>query len=129
VRRRLAWVALAASALWSTRTVAATAVADPGERAFRYCISCHSVDPAETNLPGPNLFGVVGRPIASLPGFRYTGALKDFAHAQKVWTAGLIEQFIMRPQDLVPGTAMQPLPGMKDPRRRRALLDYLSKHR
>jgi cytochrome c len=57
----------------------AQGISDPGERAFQYCFSCHSVEQNQTEtLTGPNLNGVVGRPIASLAGFSYTQAMKDF---------------------------------------------------
>ena len=49
----------------------AQGISDPGERAFQYCYSCHSVEPNQTEvLSGPNLNGVIGRPIASKAGFQ-----------------------------------------------------------
>ena len=47
----------------------AQGISDPGERAFSYCFSCHSVEANQTEtLSGPNLAGIVGRPIASKAG-------------------------------------------------------------
>src|SRR3546814_8066494 len=46
-----------------------------GERVFQRCYACHSVDPAETALEGPNLDGVVGRKAAALSGFDYSDAM------------------------------------------------------
>ena len=55
-----------------------------GEKVFQYCYSCHSVQPGETNLQGPNLLGIVGRRIASQEGFTYSPALRAFAQ-QDLW--------------------------------------------
>jgi hypothetical protein len=44
--------------------------------AFQYCISCHSVDPAETGLPAPNLDGLVGRRAGSRADFEYSPAMQ-----------------------------------------------------
>jgi cytochrome c len=106
-------------------TAQAQGIDDPGERAFSYCFSCHSVDPNEkANLTGPSLIGVVGRPIASLAGFEYTDALKAYGMG-KVWTPELILQWIQNPRGLVPGTRMERPPGPRTEAERTALIDYL----
>ena len=105
----------------------AQGISDPGERAFQYCFSCHSVEPNQTEvLSGPNLNGVIGRPIASKTGFDYSPAMKTFGSG-KVWTPELIAQFIQDPRAFVPGTAMQKPPGPRSPEERSALLEYLKK--
>jgi cytochrome c2 len=101
---------------------------DPGERAFQFCFSCHSVEKNQTEvLSGPNLNGVIGRPIASKAGFDYSPAIKAFG-AGKVWTPELIAQFIQDPRAMVPGTAMTRPPGPRSAEERTALLEYLKKH-
>jgi cytochrome c len=108
----------------------AQGISDPGERAFSFCFSCHSVDPNETaTLQGPNLQGVLGRPIASKAGFDYSPELKAFAAGGKVWTAELIAEFLRDPGALVPGTAMQKPPGPRNDADRAALIEYLKKQR
>jgi len=105
----------------------AQGISDPGERAFSFCFSCHSMDPNETaTLSGPNLAGVIGRPVASKSGFEYSEALKSFG-AGKVWTPELILQWVQDPRGLVPGTAMQKPPGPRTPEDRTALIEYLKK--
>ena len=102
-------------------------ISDPGERAFQFCFSCHSVEAKQTEvLSGPNLNGVIGRPIASKAGFDYSPAMKTFG-AGKVWTPELIAQFIQDPRAMVPGTAMTKPPGPRTPEERTALLEYLKK--
>lgn len=105
----------------------AQGIGDPGERAFQYCYSCHSVDPDETAvLSGPNLFNVVGRPVAAQDGFDYSDEMRAFGADGKEWTAELIAQFIQDPEAFVPGTLMQSPPGPRTEQERQALLGYLS---
>jgi len=106
---------------------AAQGTADPGERAFSYCFSCHSVEANQTEtLTGPNLAGVVGRPIASKAGFEYSEALKAFG-AGKIWTPELILEWIQDPRKLVPGVAMTKPPGPRAEAERAVLIEYLKK--
>jgi cytochrome c len=78
--------------------------------AFNYCISCHSVDPAETGLPAPNLDGVVGRRAGSLADFDYSPAMRAASEKGLVWTRETLKAFLANPQAVMPGTAMQRLP-------------------
>lgn len=78
--------------------------------AFNYCISCHSVDPAETGLPAPSLADVVGRAAGSRPDFAYSPAMRAAGKDGLVWTRDVLKAFLANPQALVPGTAMQRLP-------------------
>ena len=94
-----------------------------GERAFQYCYSCHSVDPRETGLPGPNLAGIVDARVASRD-FDYSPALKSFAMDHPVWSEALLDRFITDPEELIPGTAMA-FHGIRHPEERAALIAYL----
>ena len=46
------------------------ASADNGQDIFKKCLACHTPDKGGRNLVGPNLWGVVGRKIASGAGLR-----------------------------------------------------------
>ena len=125
---RFAFVFGALAAIAGAPAASAQAIADPGERAFSYCYSCHTVDRAETaSLQGPLLAGVIGRRVAAQEGFVYSDALKNFAADGKVWTPELILRFIDNPAALVPGTAMQKPPGPRSEAERSALIEYLKK--
>ena len=89
------------------------------------CFACHSVDPKEKTLAGPSLYKVVGRRIASLPGFTYSPAMKTFARANPKWTRPLLDRFVANPDGAVHGTTM-PFAGIKDPKERAALIAYLA---
>lgn len=103
-----------------------TIAGDParGERVFQYCYSCHSVQPGETNLQGPNLAGLIGRPIAALEDFDYSPALRSFAAREKVWTEELLDRFTAEPEAVVPRTSMQ-FHGVEDAAERADLIAYL----
>jgi cytochrome c len=81
------------------------AAADPkaGERRAALCKSCHTFEKGGADSTGPNLWGVVGRPVASHPGFKYTSALQAFGGE---WTYDRLDGFIANSQAYVPGTAM-----------------------
>ncbi len=72
------------------------------------CASCHTLDGSTSG--GPPLNGVVGRKIASAPGFGYSAALKA---TDGVWTDSRLSAFIDHPNAVVPGTQM-PFPGLFD---------------
>ncbi len=95
-----------------------------GERAYQKCFACHATEPGMNDLAGPSLHGIVGRPVAAVPGFEYSAALEGFAEANPIWTKELIDRFAADPEALVPGTSMA-FHGMADSAEREALLDYL----
>ena len=71
---------------------------------------------------GPNLWGVVGRPKASEPGFNYSAALKAKGGS---WTMDDLNQFIANPEGFVPGTNMT-FAGIPRGGERAAIIAYLN---
>ncbi|MFQ5563244.1 MAG: c-type cytochrome [Parvularculaceae bacterium] len=84
-------------------TLLANASASAGERRSALCKSCHTFEKGGADKTGPNLWGVVGRPVAGHEGFNYTGALKEFGG---VWTYERLDAFLENSQALVPGGGM-----------------------
>lgn len=84
-------------------TLLANASASAGARRVALCKSCHSFDEGGPNGTGPNLWGIVDRPVASHEGFNYTSALKE---AGGVWTYERLDAFLKNSQEYIPGTAM-----------------------
>lgn len=101
------------------------AAADParGERTAQVCAACHSFGAGEPNRVGPNLHGVVGRPIASHPGFAYSAALTG---AGGRWTYEALDHFLTSPARAFQGTKMT-FAGMRNPRDRAQVIAYLAK--
>ena|SRR5215475_14581236 len=98
-----------------------------GERVFQRCFACHSVDANETaRLQGPNLYRIMGRPAAIIPGFEYSDAMRSKGTAGLVWDAATLDRYIADPEGLVPGTAMS-APPLRDEQERADLLAYLAR--
>jgi cytochrome c len=95
-----------------------------GEKVFQYCYSCHSVQPEEPNLQGPNLHGIVGRSIAAQEGFPYSPALHAFARQEERWSEDLLDRYLTAPYKLVPKTSMA-FPGVEAQDERADLIAYL----
>ncbi len=87
-------------------TLAAPAFAgDPaaGEEAFKKCKACHSVIGADgTEIQkggktGPNLFGVIGRAVASDPDFKYGDGLLAVGATGAVWDEASLAAYVADP--------------------------------
>jgi cytochrome c len=84
-------------------TLLASASADRGLAAAKKCESCHTFQKGAANKVGPNLWGVLGRAVASHEGFNYSAALKAKGGN---WTIDQLNAFITNPKGAVPGTSM-----------------------
>ncbi|MCP3469827.1 c-type cytochrome [Bradyrhizobium sp. CCGUVB1N3] len=97
---------------------------DHGAEIFRACIACHTLSETEVQRAGPTLAGLYGRKIASLPGYRFSDALKRM---DIVWTPETVSKlFEIGPNAYTPGTKMpeQHIGSAED---RRALTDFLAR--
>jgi cytochrome c len=92
---------------------------------FQACAACHSVGNVGNKIEGPNLKGVVGRKVASQPGFKYSDAMKKFAEKNPVWTEELLDDYIKNAEEKVPGTSMNNAPPMRNAKARKAIVEYL----
>lgn len=103
------------------------ASADPaaGEAAFRRCAACHTVEEGGANRIGPNLWDVMGSPVATHEGFSYSAAMRDYSQGGAVtWEYDNMSAFLLSPGGEVPGTAMN-FPGLRDATERAHMIAYL----
>ena len=100
------------------------AMAEDGAQAFTPCRACHSLDPAERNLPGPNLSGVVGRPIGGDAAFDYSPVLRKARDEGLRWDATRLEAFLADPAAMFPGLWMS-MRGIEGATERQALVRFL----
>lgn len=92
-----------------------------GERDFRACAPCHSLEP-DRNMTGPSLAGLWGRKAGSLPSFeRYSDALKS---SGIIWDDRSLDGWLSDPDGMVPDNEM-PFNGIKNARDRADLLAFL----
>lgn len=124
----VAGLSLAVAGSIAARTPAKASTGDAGEQAFQKCYACHSVDPAEKGAEGPLLKGIVGRKVASLPGYAYSPAMNAFAADGKTWTRERLDAYIADPQHVVPHNAMSFF-GIADAGERAALVAWLARQR
>lgn len=95
---------------------AAAHSADPdrGEREFMKCKSCHAIvapdgqELVKGGKTGPNLFGVIGREIGSLPDYRYGTGLPMIGAAGAVWDEASLAAFLVDPSTWVKQTSKDP---------------------
>lgn len=76
-----------------------TAFADAaaGEKVFKKCKSCHSLD-AGKNKVGPSLAAVIGRKAGSVSGYKYSASLKAAGDKGLAWDEESLESFLKNPK-------------------------------
>jgi cytochrome c len=99
--------------------------AEDGARLFTPCRACHSLDPAERGLPGPNLSGVLGRNIGGDPAFDYSPVLRKASDDGLRWDAPRLARFLADPAAMFPGLWMS-MRGIEDAAERQALVRVLA---
>src|SRR5579871_6301763 len=100
-------------------TVLPKADVNAGQTVSQKCLSCHNFQQA-----GPNLWGVVGRKIATEPGYSYDQPMQDFAKQHPIWTFDLLYTYLKSPGTVVPGTKMT-FVGLPSPQDRINIIAYL----
>jgi cytochrome c len=99
----------------------ASGSAEHGAQIAKQCEICHNVQEGQGTKIGPDLYGVVGRPVASVPGFNYSAALKAKGGT---WTFDALNTWLENPRADVPGTLMT-FAGLPNEKQRADVVDYL----
>jgi cytochrome c len=98
--------------------------ADPvkGEALYwKQCERCHTATPDLRIDFGPPLWGIVGKPKATFPNYKYSQPLIE---AGGLWTFEELNAFISDPRRVLPGTLMES-EGYQDMKDRADLIVYL----
>jgi cytochrome c len=111
----------AAAGAQSFDSLLASASAEHGAQIAKQCEICHNVQEGQGPKVGPDLYGVVDRPVAAVAGFNYTPALK--AKGGK-WTFAALNKWLTNPRAYVPGTAMT-FAGLSNEKQRADVIAYL----
>jgi cytochrome c len=103
----------------------ATADITAGERSMAKCKACHTFEDGNTRrTPGPNLYGIVGAPVAHLEGFSYSSAMTAKHDEGQTWTFEYLDEYLFAPRAVIPGTAMT-FAGLKRDDERTNVIAYL----
>ncbi len=94
---------------------------DAGAIVFKKCAICHKIGPGATNVVGPELNGLDGRPAGSVPEFSYSGANKNSGIVSNEQT---FEEYIKDPKAKILGTK-KIFAGIKNEKEAKDLWAYL----
>lgn len=111
-------------------TVSAAAEGDvkKGEKVFKKCKACHAVGEKAKNKVGPQLNGVVDRPLGAVEGFKYSKALLAKAEEGLVWDAANLSAYLTKPKDFIPKGKMA-FAGLKKEADRENIIAYLAQYK
>jgi cytochrome c len=101
--------------------VLASASVQRGAEIAKQCQACHNLQEGQGPKVGPDLYGVVGRKIASLADFNYTSALKA---KSGTWDFDALNAWLTKPAAFAPGTAMT-FAGLPSEKQRADVIDFL----
>src|SRR3954464_1446386 len=108
--KRLLLVMMALGGVWTAQARAADADPSLGQRVYRACVACHSLEP-NRNMTGPSLAELWDRQAGGLPSFkRYSPALKS---SGVIWDDRTLDAWIKDPEAFIPGNHMT-FPGIKN---------------
>ena len=95
-----------------------------GEKVFKKCSACHSIEAGGGNRIGPALYNVVGRKIAAVTDYKYSKALVEY---KKNWSFEELNGFLIKPQKWIKGTKMA-YAGLRKEKDRASVILYLNKY-
>ena len=95
-----------------------------GEKVFKKCSACHSIEAGGGNKIGPALYNVVGRKVAAVEDYKYSKALVEY---KKNWSFEELNGFLIKPQKWIKGTKMA-YAGLRKEKDRASVILYLNKY-
>jgi cytochrome c len=99
-----------------------TADVAKGEAVFKKCTACHTIAAGGANGLGPNLHGIMGKPIGKIAGFAYSPSV---AGKGGNWDWEAMNSWMKNPKGFIEGTKMS-FGGLGKGEDRANLLAYLN---
>ena len=95
-----------------------------GEKIFKKCAACHSINKGGPNNIGPALYNVVGRKIGEIDGYKYSKAFIEYG---KEWNFEELNGFLLKPSKWIKGTKMA-YAGLRKEKDRASVIKYLNQN-
>ena len=95
-----------------------------GEKVFKKCAACHSINKGGKNNIGPALYNVVGRQVAAVSDYKYSKALSEYS---KEWTFEELNGYLIKPAKWIKGTKMA-FAGLRKEKDRASVIKYLNQN-
>ena len=95
-----------------------------GEKIFKKCAACHSINKDGKNNIGPALYNVVGRKVGGVADYKYSKALANY---DKEWTFEELNGFLIKPAKWIKGTKMA-YAGLRKEKDRASVIKYLNEN-
>ena len=95
-----------------------------GEKVFKKCAACHSINKGGKNNIGPALYNVVGRQIGVVNDYKYSKALSAYG---KEWTFEELNGYLIKPAKWIKGTKMA-FAGLRKEKDRASVILYLNQN-
>ena len=95
-----------------------------GEKVFKKCAACHSINKGGKNKIGPALYNVVGRAVGGVDDYKYSKALASYG---KEWTFEELNGFLTKPSAYLKGTKMS-YAGLRKEKNRASVIKYLNQN-
>ena len=95
-----------------------------GEKIFKKCVACHSINKGGKNKIGPALYNVVGRAVGGVDDYKYSKTLASYG---KNWTFEELNGFLQKPASYLKGTKMS-YAGLRKEKDRASIIKYLNEN-
>ena len=95
-----------------------------GEKIFKKCAACHSINKGGKNKIGPALYNIVGRAVGGVDNYKYSKALASYG---KEWTFEELNGFLLKPASYIKGTKMS-YAGLRKEKDRASVIKYLNQN-
>ena len=95
-----------------------------GEKIFKKCAACHSIEKGGANKIGPALYGVVGSKVGHVSDYKYSKALATYG---KQWSFEELNGFLTKPASYLKGTKMS-YAGLRKETDRASVIKYLNQN-
>jgi len=105
-------------------TIMALGDAVSGEKIFKKCAACHSINKGGKNKIGPALYNVVGRTVGGVDDYKYSKTLASYG---KKWTFDELNGFLTKPSSYLKGTKMS-YAGLRKEKDRASIIKYLNQN-